>query len=157
MLYNNTLELVGNTPIVRLGKIEKKFNLNGRICLSNSLAFGVLGFLLVKFVNPFALSIFAKFSPLAINILFYTLLTLYLVDNVISFKVIIKIKDMGVKYVHLDNTKEITEKVKNILSNNALAKRLFKAFPNIRFKFNLKEKMKYLKDKAVSIKNNYKK
>lgn len=33
MLYNNTFELVGNTPIVRLGKIEKKFNLNEKIKL----------------------------------------------------------------------------------------------------------------------------
>ena len=33
MLYNNTLELVGNTQIVRLGKIEKKFNLNEKIKL----------------------------------------------------------------------------------------------------------------------------
>lgn len=33
MLYNNTLELVGNTPIVRFGKIEKKFNLNEKIKL----------------------------------------------------------------------------------------------------------------------------
>ena len=33
MLYNNTLELVGNTPIVRLGKREKKFNLNEKIKL----------------------------------------------------------------------------------------------------------------------------
>ena len=33
MLYNNTLELVWNTPIVRLGKIEKKFNLNEKIKL----------------------------------------------------------------------------------------------------------------------------
>ncbi|TXJ33131.1 cysteine synthase family protein [Brachyspira aalborgi] len=33
MLYNNTLELVGNTPIVRLEKIEKKFNLNEKIKL----------------------------------------------------------------------------------------------------------------------------
>lgn len=136
---------------------KNKFNINGRICLVNSLAFGVLGFLLVKFVNPFALSLFDKLSPLTINILFYTILTLFLIDNFISFKIIIKIKDMGVKYVHLDNTKEITEKVKKILSDNVLAKRLFKAFPNIRFKFNIKEKMKYLKDKAVSIKNNYKK
>ena len=84
---------------------KNKFNINGRICLVNSLAFGVLGFLLVKFVNPFALSLFDKLSPLTINILFYTILTLFLIDNFISFKVIIKIKDMGVKYVHLDNTK----------------------------------------------------
>ena len=33
MIYNNVLELVGNTPILRLEKIEKKFNLNERIKL----------------------------------------------------------------------------------------------------------------------------
>lgn len=136
---------------------KNKFNLNGRICLVNSLAFGVLGFLLIKFVNPFVVGLITKLSPTIMNILFYTILILFLIDNVISFKVIFKIKNMSVKYVHLDNTKEITEKVKKILSDNVLAKRVFKAFPNIRFKFNLKEKMKFLKDKAVSIKNNYKK
>lgn len=136
---------------------KNKFNLNGRICLVNSLAFGVLGFLLIKFVNPFVVGLITKLSPTIMNILFYTMLILFLIDNVISFKVIFKIKNMSVKYVHLDNTKEITEKVKKILSDNVLAKRVFKAFPNIRFKFNLKEKMKVLKDKAVSIKNNYKK
>lgn len=136
---------------------KNKFNLNGRICLANSLAFGVLGFLLIKFVNPFVVGLITKLSPTIMNILFYTMLILFLIDNVISFKVIFKIKNMSIKYVHLDNTKEITEKVKKILSDNVLAKRVFKAFPNIRFKFNLKEKMKVLKDKAVSIKNNYKK
>ncbi len=136
---------------------KNKFNLNGRICLANSLAFGVLGFLLIKFVNPFVVGLITKLSPTIMNILFYTILILFLIDNVISFKVIFKIKNMSIKYVHLDNTKEITEKVKKILSDNVLAKRVFKAFPNIRFKFNLKEKMKVLKDKAVSIKNNYKK
>lgn len=136
---------------------KNKFNINGRICLTNSLAFGVLGFLLIKFVNPFVVGLITKLSPTMMNILFYTILTLFLIDNVISFKVIFKIKNMSIKYVHLDNTKEITEKVKKILSDNVLAKRVFKAFPNIRFKFNLKEKMKVLKDKAASIKNNYKK
>lgn len=136
---------------------KNKFNLNGRICLTNSLAFGVLGFLLIKFVNPFVVGLITKLSPTMLNILFYTLLVIFITDNVISFKVIFKIKNMGVKYIHLDNTKEITEKVKKILSDNKLAKRVFKAFPNIRFKFNLKEKMKVLKDKANLIKNNYKK
>ena len=136
---------------------KNRFNLNGRICLVNSLAFGVLGFLLIKFVNPFVVGLITKLSPIMINVLFYTMLTLFIIDNVISFKVIFKIKNMSIKYVHLDNTKEITEKVKKILSDNILAKRVFKAFPNIKFRFNLKEKMKVLKDKAISIKNNYKK
>lgn len=136
---------------------KNKFNLNGRICLVNSLAFGVLGFLLIKFVNPFVVELITKLSPTMMNVLFYTILTLFIIDNVISFKVVFKIKNMSIKYVHLDNTKEITEKVKKILSDNILAKRVFKAFPNIKFRFNLKEKMKILKDKAISIKNNYKK
>ncbi len=136
---------------------KNKFNLNGRICLVNSLAFGVLGFLLIKFVNPFVVGLITNLSPAMMNVLFYTILTLFIIDNVISFKVIFKIKNMSIKYVHLDNTKEITEKVKKILSDNILAKRVFKAFPNIKFRFNLKEKMKVLKDKAISIKNNYKK
>ena len=33
MIYDNVLELVGNTPILRLEKIEKKFNLNEKIKL----------------------------------------------------------------------------------------------------------------------------
>lgn len=136
---------------------KNKFNLNGRICLVNSLAFGVLGFLLIKFVNPFVVGLITNLSSTMMNVLFYTILTLFIIDNVISFKVIFKIKNMSIKYVHLDNTKEITEKVKKILSDNILAKRVFKAFPNIKFRFNLKEKMKVLKDKAISIKNNYKK
>ena len=88
---------------------KNKFNINGRICLTNSLAFGVLGFLLIKFVNPFVVGLITKLSSTMMNILFYTILILFLIDNVISFKVIFKIKNMSVKYVHLDNTKEITE------------------------------------------------
>ena len=37
---------------------------------------------------------------------------------------------MSIKYVNLDNTKEITEKVKKILSKSLLPRRLFSAFPN---------------------------
>ena len=32
---------------------DKPFNINGRICLSNSFLFGFLGVLLVYFINPF--------------------------------------------------------------------------------------------------------
>ena len=39
---------------------------------------------------------------------------------------------MSIKYINLDNTKEITEKVKKILSKKLLSRRLFSAFPNIK-------------------------
>ena len=51
---------------------------------------------------------------------------------------------MSIKYVNLDNTKEITEKVRNILSNNLLPRRLLNAYPNVRFL--IKEKITNLKN-----------
>lgn len=109
-----------------------KFNLKGRICLRNCACFGILGFLVVKYINVFFLDIYSKITPTTLNILFYSLITIFIVDMIISCKVILKIKNMSIKYVRSDNTKEITEKVKSLISNNALSRRMFKAFPNLR-------------------------
>ena len=109
---------------------NKKFNLNGRICLQNCLAFGILGFLMIKYVNTFILNIYSKLNPNTLNILFYILFVIFITDLIVSFNVIYKIKNMSIKFVHLDNTKEITEKVRSILSKNILPRRLFNAFPN---------------------------
>ena len=56
-----------------------------------------------------------------------------------------KVKNMSIKYVNLDNTKEITEKIKSILNDKLLTRRIIKAFPNI--KFNIKKAVENLKEK----------
>ena len=39
-----------------------KFNLNGRICLRNCLYFGVLGFLMIKFINNYFTNLYLSIS-----------------------------------------------------------------------------------------------
>ena len=89
--------------------------------------------------------IICSLSPKLINILFYSILTIYICDFFVSFKVIMKVKNMSIKYVNLDNTKEITEKIKSILNDKLLTRRIIKAFPNI--KFNIKKAVENLKEK----------
>jgi uncharacterized membrane protein len=120
-----------------------KFNINGRICLRNCAFFGILGFLVVKYINTFFLEIYSSFNILTLNIVFYTLISLFVIDIIVSCNVLLKIKDMSVKYINLDNTKEITEKVKKIISSKLLPRRLIKAFPN--FKILIKKQISKLR------------
>ena len=86
-----------------------KYNLNGRICLQNSLLFGVLGVVLIKFINPHVFNFICSLSPKLINILFYSILTIYICDFFVSFKVIMKVKNILNKF-----NKYIEKNTKNI-------------------------------------------
>lgn len=110
---------------------SRRFNLNGRICLKMSLGFGLLGVILVRYVNPFITSYLIKIPNNIVDIIFYILIIIFAIDNIISFKVVLKIKETT-KFIKMDNTREITEKVKAILGNSFLVKRLLKAFPDFR-------------------------
>lgn len=127
---------------------DYKFNLNGRICLINCLGFGVLGFILIKYLNNFFYNIYSNFNIITINILFYILITIFIIDLIVSFNVIFKIKNMSLKFVNPDNTNEITKKVRELIKNNWLVKRLFMAFPNVK---------PIIKKGALTIKNTTKK
>lgn len=127
---------------------DYKFNLNGRICLINCLGFGVLGFILIKYLNNFLYNIYSNFNIITINILFYILITIFIIDLIVSFNVIFKIKNMSLKFVNPDNTNEITKKVRELIKNNWLVKRLFMAFPNVK---------PIIKKGALTIKNTTKK
>lgn len=125
-----------------------KFNLNGRICLRNCLYFGVLGFLMIKFINNYFTNLYLSISPNTLNIIFYSILAVFIVDLIISCKVIYKIKNMSLKYINLDNTKEISLKVKDILLNNILSRRLLRAFPFLME--TVKNSFKMIKNKVRS-------
>ena len=72
---------------------DKKFNLNGRICLETMIPFGILGLLVVYFVNPFIVNILNKIPVKTLNIVAYILLAVFITDFIISFKIIFKFKD----------------------------------------------------------------
>lgn len=111
---------------------DYKYNLNGRICLINCLGFGILGFILIKYLNNFLYNIYSNLNMTTLNIIFYTLITIFTIDLIVSFIVIFKVKKMSLKFKNPDNTNEITKKVHEILKNNPLMKRLFMAFPNVK-------------------------
>lgn len=128
-----------------------KFNFQGRICLKNSIYWGILGVAFICFINPFVES-YIKLIPL--NVLFcidVVILTIVIIDLIISIATvnnfeldIKKINDLEQKIKELKNKKKNKEEAeKNAMQlkkNHAMLKirmyrqalRLKKAFPNMK-------------------------
>ena len=107
---------------------NKKFNVNGRICLDNLVAFGALGLLVMYVINPFITNLIGNFSFNLLKIVSLVLLVILLVDMTVSFKVISSFKNVA-KSVKKDSTEEITKKVRELLIvKGGLYKRLVSAF-----------------------------
>lgn len=122
---------------------RRKFNINGRICLETMIPFGLLGCLIMYFVNPFFVSVYSKIPSNILIIISSVLFTIFLTDNIISYTIMFKMKIPKIK-ISKDNTEEITEYVRSILAKRSfLYKRLMKAYPN----------MKILRNKVMSINN----
>lgn len=116
---------------------DRKFNINGRICLETLVPFGLLGCFLMYILNPFVSGLFLKLPS---NILFglsVFVFIIFFIDNIVSFSIITKIH-VSSKNIIMDNTEEITKKVREYISRNSkFGKRLMKSFPGIKI---LKEK-----------------
>lgn len=119
---------------------NEPFNLNGRICLINSIGFGILGVLLIRIINPFFVGLLSKLGTNVLNIISLILLILFIFDVIFSFNIIRKIKG-SLSRTNKDSTAEISSKVKNeLLSKNLFIRRIIKAFPDIKVIYNKKNK-----------------
>lgn len=111
---------------------NRKFNINGRICLETMIPFGVGGVIIMKVVNPFIVGLLNKLNDNMLFIVGVVILILFLADNIISFSVVSKIKVSASK-LKSDSTEEITEIVKKkLIEHSMFARRLIKSFPNIK-------------------------
>ena len=119
---------------------ERKFNINGRICLETMVPFGIGGLIIMYFVNPFITGVLNMIPTVLLKLISIILFVVFLVDNLISFKIIFKFRNIT-KKEERDNTAEITAKVKEILSKKSkLGKRLIKSFPDLRILIKKKNK-----------------
>lgn len=108
------------------------FNINGRICLSNSVLFGILGIVLLYFIHPTVLKVIHIIPYPVYLFLFWIFFLLFLFDLSLSFQIVRKIKKTT-ETLRKDYTEEITEKVRQVLNNGSIfTKRLIKAFPNLK-------------------------
>lgn len=122
------------------------FNINGRIWLRTMIPFGLLGMFIMYVSNPFLLNLIRETPEIILNIATIVLVTIYIVDNIVSSRIISNVHITGKKIK--DNTEEITEKiaeditrkVKVILSKRSvLHRRLVEAFPEMKMKINQKK------------------
>ena len=127
---------------------KNKFNINGRVCLETIIPFGLLGLLIMYVTNPFFLAKLEQIPQLWLNILFWTILILFIADNIVSTVVISYIKK-ALKFIgkDLDNTEEITKKIKEVLRQKSpLHRRLANAYPSLEaVKIKIKEKKEKIK------------
>lgn len=111
---------------------NQKYNINGRICLETMIPFGFLALFMMYILNPFILNLI-EYIPL--NILKYTSLTLLIltiIDIIISFNIIITLKNIS-SNIRCDSTEAITKKVKEILfSKTIFHRRLIESFPDMK-------------------------
>lgn len=117
---------------------NRKFNINGRICLETMIPFGVLGILIMNYGNPLVFRFLNLFSNTTIYIVSIILLITYMIDNIISCKIIYNLQRLSKEIqskqiIRKDDTERITKLVRKRIegSMKLLDKRLINAFPHL--------------------------
>ncbi len=114
---------------------DKKYNINGRICLETTIPFGLGGMAIMYIVNPLLERVLKSLSNNILIIISIVLFVIFLVDLIISLIVILRVKDISIKKIR-DNTEEINRRVINyLIKKSSLNKRLIMSFPRLRLKF----------------------
>ena len=137
---------------------KRKFNLNGRICLVNMILFGLLGILIIKFINP----IFSKICKLCnqdiLNIICLIVGLIFIIDIIISTIILISVRKES-KLFSGDSTEKMSNKVYNKIKNIGWGyRRLLNAFPEVHnigrkaINYINKKRKKYIKKEQELIK-----
>lgn len=108
---------------------NEPFNLEGRICLKNALLFGVAGLLFTYWVRPVYVDIVHSIPKDTLIIFTWIFFTLIILDTIISYILISKIKKKIANIRH-DATSDIDKEVRELLDGRA--KSLFRSFPTVK-------------------------
>lgn len=139
---------------------DQKWNIKGRVCIVNSLCWGVLGVIFIHVIHPFIQGQIANVDPFILKIIISSITLIFIIDTIIS---VIKVKSIkttlekveqlnlqikqkleAIKEMNKDKTKlELTEGMKEAIEKltdrkNKIIRRLYqrvyrlkKAFPAI--------------------------
>lgn len=143
--YCTLLEYITSLLMEKIFKLrwwdysQRKFNINGRVCLDNACLFGICSILVIKLIQPFFKRMIYLLPEVITIILAIILLFIFVIDFIESFFITVRLKKTITKYVHKDATSEIKKEVMNaIRKHTTLTSRLLKAFPNMSYEANKK-------------------
>lgn len=109
---------------------DKKFNLNGRICLETGALFGLGGVFIIEVFNPLITMLLNVFPEMLVIVLGIILLITIVADFCLSTYTIVKLKIDTSKYLNKDATRVVKEEVsKSLRRYRYFHNRLLKAFP----------------------------
>ena len=110
----------------------KKFNINGRICLRTMIPFGLLGVIMIKYINPLLINVCKSYNSFSLNIVFAITLLVFMLDIIVSSVILLSFRKEN-KLLVGDNTEKMSKKVYSKIKKLGWPyKRLLKAFPNLR-------------------------
>lgn len=122
---------------------QKRFNINGRICLETMLPFGILSCAIVYLIHPNIVKLVNIMPPKTQITIAIILLIVYIIDNILSTHILFKIKSQ-IKEGRKDNTEKIKKCIEKWLKENSvLYRRITMAFP--KFQVYIKEKKEKIK------------
>lgn len=131
---------------------DRKFNINGRICLRNLVAFGIMGIAVTYFINPYFEKWIGYLNEEHLQGLSFILWTIFIIDLVLSTIVVYGFRTVTEKINKegkTDNTEQITQMVREQLSKKSIFHRRFlEAYPRLEA---IKIKMKEIKNKIEDV------
>ncbi len=91
---------------------DHKINIKGRVCLSNSICWGILGILFVKYIHPFVERELQYVNPITLKIIIYIITIIFIIDTIVSIVKMNSIKNTLQKIEELNN--QIKQKLDEI-------------------------------------------
>lgn len=141
---------------------HEPFNFNGRICLQNSMIFGIAGLLVIYTIYPFICHILTLIPTFVLEIITILFAIIFLTDLTITTTALIDVRSNLAKFKGKDVTNEARgEVIKAIKKHNFFVSRILQAFPRSS-QFNRKEFSEFRetvieyrrKKKELRLKNN---
>ena len=89
---------------------DHKFNFQGRICLTNSIYWGLLGVGFINYIHPFIWGTVNKIDPNVFNLIIYVSSIIIILDTIIS---VIKVKNIK---INLKKVQDLNDEIKDKLN-----------------------------------------
>lgn len=117
---------------------DKKFNIEGRVCLFNAFLFGIGGLAFTYIINPIVVFLISKLSITLLRVISIMLMIIFFTDVIITIRTLYQVKISTLKFKSRDVTAEITKIIREELTKkrdiktNFFVRHMLNAFPWIK-------------------------